>query len=192
MSGNGEPTQSRGDGAAADRRPQRGGERPCASAAAADVARARAAVAAVVDPEIPVLTIEDLGVLRRVERVEGSIRVVLTPTYIGCPATAVIAAEVAAALAKAGLGAAAVVWELSPPWGSDAITASGRSKLAAYGIAPPERRAASLARFADTPVTCPRCGSRLTEKISEFGATPCKALWRCTACREPFEYFKCL
>ena len=192
MNGSGEPSQTRGDRAAADLRPQHGDERPCGSATAEDVARARAAAAAVVEPEIPVLTIEDLGVLRRVELVAGRIRVVLTPTYIACPATAVIAVEVGAALAKAGLGDAAVVWELSPPWGGDAITLSGRSKLAAYGIAPPERRAAAPARFADTPVTCPRCGSRLTEKISEFGATPCKALWRCTACREPFEYFKCL
>lgn len=160
------------------------------------VERARAAAAAVPDPEIPVLTIADLGVLRGVARRGGRVVVTLTPTYTGCPATLAIRLDVEAALAAAGVVDAVVETVLAPAWTTDDITEAGRAKLAAYGIAPPPRRSGRAGRgallFADTEVTCPRCGSAATTRISEFGSTPCKALWRCEACREPFDAFKCL
>ena len=144
-----------------------------------------AAASAVLDPEIPVLTLEDLGVLRGVERRGDRIIVKLTPTYTGCPATHTITRDVEAALRDAGLAEAFVETVLSPPWSTDEITEDGRRKLHAFGIAPP------LEPGRDA-VPCPRCGSTQTERISEFGSTACKALWRCTDCREPFDYFKCL
>jgi ring-1,2-phenylacetyl-CoA epoxidase subunit PaaD len=155
------------------------------------VERARLAAAAVVDPEIPVLTIEDLGVLRGVREREGVIIVTLTPTYVGCPATREIQGMVEAALGAADIGDCVVEWELAPAWSTDDISEGGRDKLAAFGIAPPARTAA-CATGGDGPIGCPRCGSSDTVKISEFGSTPCKALWRCSACAEPFDYFKCL
>jgi len=158
----------------------------------ADVARAWAAAAAVVEPELPFLTIADLGVLRAVTRTENGIIVELTPTYIGCPATLAIRLAVEAALAAAGLAAARVEMRLSPAWSTAEITAEGRRKLAAAGIAPPGAAAGAAALFVDPRVACPRCGSEQTRKISEFGATACKAQWRCEACAEPFEYFKCI
>lgn len=152
---------------------------------------ARSAAAAVVDPEIPVLTIAELGVLRGVERREGEIVVSLTPTYSGCPATQAIRLAVEAALIEAGLHSARVETVLTPPWTSDDLTAEGRRKLKELGIAPPAG-STSLRRPFDTEVVaCPRCGSTATVRISEFGSTACKALWRCQACREPFDYFKC-
>jgi ring-1,2-phenylacetyl-CoA epoxidase subunit PaaD len=157
-----------------------------------DLEGARAIAAAVVDPEIPVLTLEDLGVLRGVERREGRIIVKLTPTYTGCPATLAIQLGVEAALAAAGLGDARVEMVLSPAWSTDDITEAGRRKLAEYGIAPPARGARARSLFAEEEVACPRCGSAATSRISEFGSTACKALWRCNACAEPFDYFKCL
>jgi ring-1,2-phenylacetyl-CoA epoxidase subunit PaaD len=159
---------------------------------AADLELARAVAAAVVDPEIPVLTLEELGVLRGVERRARRIHVLLTRTYIGCPATQAIAAAVNAALVQAGVPDAVVEWVLSPPWSSDDITPQGRRKLLDYGIAPPVRGARARALFADAIVACPKCGATQTTKVSEFGSTPCKALWRCEACAEPFDYFKCL
>ena len=138
---------------------------------------------AVPDPEIPVLSIVDLGIVRFVRwSDEGRLHVGLTPTYSGCPATEVIRQSVATALADAGFGDALIEEVISPPWTTDWVTESGRRKLAAFGIAPP------------TPgqVGCPRCGSRETECISQFGSTPCKAHYRCTACLEPFDRFKCL
>jgi ring-1,2-phenylacetyl-CoA epoxidase subunit PaaD len=158
----------------------------------AELVRARAVAAAVVDPEIPVLTLEDLGVLRGVERRDGRILVMLTQTYIGCPAALAIRVMVEAALGEAGLHDAAVEWVLFPPWTSDDLTEEGRRKLLASGIAPPAPGAAACALFADAVVACPRCGASETVKISEFGSTACKALWRCRACAEPFDYFKCL
>jgi ring-1,2-phenylacetyl-CoA epoxidase subunit PaaD len=143
------------------------------------------AASAVLDPEIPVLTLEDLGVLRGVERRGASIVVKLTPTYTGCPATLAIRRDVEAALREAGLPDARVETVLSPPWSTDEITQDGRRKLREFGIAPP-----SL--FHGQSVPCPLCGSANTERISEFGSTACKALWRCADCREPFDYFKCL
>jgi ring-1,2-phenylacetyl-CoA epoxidase subunit PaaD len=157
-----------------------------------DVARARAVVAAVVDPEIPVLTLEDLGILRRIERRNGELLVELTPTYTGCPATTAIRLAVEAALAAAGMPDARVLNVLSPPWSTDWITEAGRQKLREFGIAPPAAATSGKALFADPSVACPRCGSTETTKISEFGSTACKAQWRCAACAEPFDYFKCI
>jgi ring-1,2-phenylacetyl-CoA epoxidase subunit PaaD len=176
------------------------------------LALAHRTAAAVVDPEIPVLTLEDLGVLRGVERRDGHIVVKLTPTYSGCPATQAIQKAVELALAQAGIVGAAVETVLSPPWSSDDITDEGRRKLEAFGIAPPnrgsglrplsntdrksprrtdERGLTPFKLFGAEVVACPRCGSTDTARISEFGSTACKALWRCRACAEPFDYFKC-
>jgi ring-1,2-phenylacetyl-CoA epoxidase subunit PaaD len=129
------------------------------------------------DPEIPVVSVVDLGIVRSVE---GD-RVVITPTYTGCPATQVIERDIRAALDAAGYRDVRIETVLSPPWTTDWISGEGRAKLHAYGIAPPTRQA----------VECPQCGSTQTEEISRFGSTPCKALWRCTACAEPFDLFKC-
>jgi ring-1,2-phenylacetyl-CoA epoxidase subunit PaaD len=153
---------------------------------------AQRAAAAVVDPEIPVLTLEDLGVLRGVERREGCIVVKLTPTYSGCPATLAIQQAVETALAEAGIVGAQVETVLAPPWSSDDISEEGRRKLQEYGIAPPGRGGAATGLFQEERVACPKCGSTATAKVSAFGSTACKALWRCEACGEPFEAFKCL
>lgn len=162
---------------------------------AADALRERARVAAseVCDPEIPVLTIADLGVLRSVEVAEdGAVEVAITPTYSGCPAMDVIGVEVQVALARAGIDRARVRQVLSPAWTTDWMSEEGRAKLKAYGIAPPERGAGRRGLFAEDRAACPLCGSHDTEKLSEFGSTACKSLWRCRACREPFDAFKCL
>jgi ring-1,2-phenylacetyl-CoA epoxidase subunit PaaD len=158
------------------------------------LARARAAVETVVDPEIPVLTIADLGVLRDVRLAEDErIEVVITPTYSGCPAMNMIALEIEAAIERAGLGRPRVTTVLHPAWTTDWLTAGGREKLRAYGIAPPEGKAGGRrALFGEEQVACPRCGSHETEKLAEFGSTACKALWRCRTCREPFDHFKCI
>jgi len=137
----------------------------------------------VADPEIPVLSITDLGIVRDVDCSDG-VTVSVAPTYSGCPATEVIEASVVAALEERGVDKICVKRVLSPPWTTDWITEEGRNKLRAYGIAPPERR--------DRPIACPRCGAEETELVSEFGSTACKASYRCTSCLEPFEYFKCL
>jgi ring-1,2-phenylacetyl-CoA epoxidase subunit PaaD len=137
----------------------------------------------VADPEIPVLSITDLGIVRDVECGE-SVTVSLTPTYSGCPATEAIEASVVAALEDRGVERVTIKRVLSPPWTTDWISREGRDKLRIYGIAPPERR--------DRPIACPRCESLSTERISEFGSTACKASYKCLECLEPFEYFKCL
>ena len=155
--------------------------------------RAREAAAAVPDPEIPVLTVADLGVLRNVRVAQdGVLEVEITPTYTGCPAMHAIALDIQAALARAGLGNARVVTVLSPAWTTDWMSEEGRRKLMDYGIAPPAPGAGRRALFGVESVTCPRCGSEDTEEIAAFGSTPCKALHRCRTCREPFDYFKCL
>jgi ring-1,2-phenylacetyl-CoA epoxidase subunit PaaD len=156
-------------------------------------ARAWAAAAAVPDPEIPAVTVADLGILRDV-RVEGGVAIArVTPTYTGCPAVAPIEMAVKQALTDAGFDAR-IERAMAPAWTTDWITDEGREKLRAYGIAPPARGASNSrgALFSDTVVACPRCGSTETELISEFGSTPCKSLRRCTACREPFDHFKCI
>ena len=154
--------------------------------------RAWAAAAAVVDPEIPVLTIVDLGVLREVRVENGAVEVFITPTYSGCPAMDMIAVEIALALEKAGFRAPKVTRVLSPAWTTHWISEEGKAKLERFGIAPPRGQAERRALFAEARVSCPRCGSQATSRISEFGSTPCKALYRCTACAEPFDYFKCI
>ena len=152
--------------------------------------RALAAAATVVDPEIPVLTIADLGVLRDVTEQDGRVEVAITPTYSGCPAMNMIALEVELALERAGIpGRVRTV--LEPAWTTDWMTDSGRRKLLAYGIAPPTQAAGRRALFAVDAAACPRCGSARTECLAEFGSTSCKALWRCLDCREPFDQFKC-
>ncbi len=156
--------------------------------------RAWTAAAQVVDPEVPVLTIADLGVLRGVDETDEGVEVRITPTYSGCPAMNVIALEVELALARAGIpGRVRTV--LSPAWTTDWMTDEGREKLRAYGIAPPgpapKGGRGRRALFGADEVACPRCGSADTERLAEFGSTSCKALWRCRACREPFDHFKC-
>jgi ring-1,2-phenylacetyl-CoA epoxidase subunit PaaD len=136
-----------------------------------------AVLAGVADPEIPVISVVDLGIVRSVE----PDRVVITPTYTGCPAAQVIERDIRDALDSAGYRHVRIETALSPAWTTDWISREGRAKLRAYGIAPPTRAA----------VLCPQCGSAETEEISRFGSTPCKALWRCRACAEPFDLFKC-
>jgi ring-1,2-phenylacetyl-CoA epoxidase subunit PaaD len=156
-------------------------------------ARAWAAAAAVTDPEVPVLTIEDLGVLREIRiNAAGRIEAVITPTYSGCPAMDMIALHVELALEQAGFAGAKVSHVLSPAWTTDWMSAEGREKLRAFGIAPPQGKAGRRALFGKDELACPKCGSPDTERIAEFGSTACKALWRCRACREPFDYFKCI
>lgn len=146
-------------------------------------------LASVPDPEIPVLSIVDLGVVRYVRRAaDGRLHVGITPTYTGCPATAAIRSATRAALDEAGHRDALLEEVLSPPWTSDWVTPAGRARLAAFGIAPP----AAAGDPAPGPVRCPRCGSPSTGRISEFGSTPCKAHYVCSACREPFDHFKCI
>jgi len=159
------------------------------------VALAWNALSAVEDPEIPAVNIVELGLIRFVKtQADGILEVGLSPTYVGCPATEVIRASVASALKAADIGGFEVTQVLSPAWTSDWITAEGRRKLHAYGIVPPERTVSSMRDVlrADRPAACPRCHSVDTETVSQFGSTPCKALHRCRACLEPFEYFKCI
>ncbi len=153
--------------------------------------RAWEAAAQVVDPEIPVLTIADLGVLRDIAVTDGHVEVAITPTYSGCPAMNMIAVEIELALARAGISASKIRTVLSPAWTTDWMSDEGRRKLREYGIAPPRASGSRRALFGEQQVACPQCGSEDTEVLSEFGSTSCKALWRCKRCREPFDYFKC-
>jgi ring-1,2-phenylacetyl-CoA epoxidase subunit PaaD len=153
--------------------------------------RAWDAAATVVDPEIPVLTIADLGVLREVDVNDGRVEVAITPTYSGCPAMNMIALEIELALERAGFRDVKVRTVLSPAWTTDWMSEEGRRKLKEYGIAPPLPASSRRALFGVQQVACPQCGSVNTELLSEFGSTSCKALWRCKSCREPFDYFKC-
>ena len=147
--------------------------------------------AAVVDPEIPVLTIADLGVLRDVAIRDGQVEVAITPTYSGCPAMNMIGLEIELALEREGFRHSKVRTVLSPAWTTDWMSEDGRRKLREYGIAPPQAGGSRRALFGVQQVACPQCGSGDTEVLSEFGSTSCKALWRCKSCREPFDYFKC-
>ncbi|MFP5406502.1 MAG: 1,2-phenylacetyl-CoA epoxidase subunit PaaD [Gammaproteobacteria bacterium] len=153
------------------------------------LAAIRRLAAAVPDPEIPVLTLHDLGILRDVVLEHGTPTVLLTPTYSGCPATEAIASQVRAALDEAGFDDARVRTVLSPAWTTDWMSEEGRRKLREYGIAPPACMSCKSGRIAATP-RCPRCDSAEVESISRWASTPCKALYRCTACLEPFDYFK--
>lgn len=153
----------------------------------------RAAAAAVVDPEIRVVTIEELGILREVATdAAGHVTVTITPTYSGCPAMDVIRADIRAALAAAGHPDAEVVTVLRPAWSTDLISPTGRRKLAAAGIAPPGPAPRPGAVPLRLTVRCPRCGSPDTEQLSRFGSTACKSLWRCRSCAEPFDTIKAL
>jgi ring-1,2-phenylacetyl-CoA epoxidase subunit PaaD len=147
--------------------------------------------ARVVDPEIPVLTIADLGVLRDVAVNDGCVEIAITPTYSGCPAMNMITLEIELALEREGIRHSKVRTVLSPAWTTDWMSDDGRRKLKDYGIAPPQAGSGRRALFGEQTVACPLCGSDNTEVLSEFGSTSCKALWRCKNCREPFDYFKC-
>lgn len=144
------------------------------------------------DPEIPVLTIMDLGIVRDVQ-VDDGVLVRLSPTYIGCPATEVIEQSVIAALKAYGIENPRIERVLSPPWTTDWLSEAGRSKLRQYGIAPPVNSSGKHSLLSgDRPIACPRCASTDTLRVSEFGSTPCKASYKCGDCLEPFEYFKCI
>lgn len=153
--------------------------------------RAWAAAAAVPDPEVPCVTVADLGILRFVRLEKGVAVAGVSPTYSGCPAVLAIEMAIEAALRDAGFEAR-IERQLSPPWTTDWITEEGREKLLAYGIAPPEGPAGKAALFSVPEVACPRCRSRDTVQISAFGSTACKAQYQCRACAEPFDYFKCI
>ena len=149
----------------------------------------------VLDPEVPAVSIVELGMVRWVERMpEGSVRVGISPTYTGCPATDVIVRSTREALEGAGFPGVEIDTVLSPPWTTDWITPEGRIKLEEYGIAPPVGSSADKrSLFAPSPaVRCPRCKNLHTTRVSNFGSTACKALYHCDECREPFDYFKCL
>lgn len=146
----------------------------------------------VTDPEVPVLTILDLGIVRDVIVNADDVTVVITPTYSGCPAMDVIALNIRMALAGRIAGQLKVTMQLSPAWTTDWMTEDGKRKLKEYGIAPPIRKSGEeRGLFEEDAVECPRCGSAETELVSRFGPTSCKALYKCNSCKEPFEHFKC-
>lgn len=166
-------------------------------ATVSDLARAWDALASVPDPEIPMVSVVELGIVRDVAIDEGDVVVVVTPTYSGCPATEVIARSIADGLAAAGFASPRVENRLSPPWTTDWMAPEGKRKLAAFGIAPPGTAASRIdvagispLRRASVTVPCPRCASTRTRLVSQFGSTACKAHYRCDACLEPFDYFK--
>ena len=160
---------------------------------AISIERAWDVLARVPDPEIPVISLTELGIVRDVRAAGDAIEVVVTPTYSGCPATEAIARSIEQALRAAGAAQVRIEQRLAPAWTTDWIAPEAKKKLQAYGIAPPHAAAAASERplvLVPRTVACPRCGSDDTERLSQFGATACKALYRCRACREPFEYFK--
>ncbi|WP_100412352.1 1,2-phenylacetyl-CoA epoxidase subunit PaaD [Acidovorax sp. 69] len=176
-----------------------GGHAPQPGGAPSRIERAWEVLDGVLDPEVPAVSVRDLGIVRDVRLAGESLDVVLTPTYSGCPATEVIEHDVLAAIEAAGLGPAYVTLQRAPAWTTDWITEQGRARLLAYGIAPPgplppgtevPLRFMPRANAVAPALACPRCGSLQTERLSAFGSTACKALYRCLACREPFEHFK--
>lgn len=146
------------------------------------------------DPEIPVLSVLDLGIVRGVVEKDTGFEVVITPTYTGCPAMDTIESDIRTHLEQVGLGPIEITTVLDPPWTTAWLSQEGREKLRAYGIAPPNvdanSKVALLAK--GKGIACPRCGSLDTQRVSEFGSTPCKAHYRCNSCLEPFDYFKCI
>jgi ring-1,2-phenylacetyl-CoA epoxidase subunit PaaD len=171
-----------------------------AAAAARRVEDAWQVLHGVPDPEVPAISVTELGIVRDVRAEAGGLEIVVTPTYSGCPATEAIAQAIAEALDAAGLGPTRITQRRAPAWTTDWITPAGREKLRAYGIAPPGACGAAAPagtsanvapiRLLARAVPCPRCGALRTERLSAFGSTACKALYRCLACREPFEHFK--
>jgi ring-1,2-phenylacetyl-CoA epoxidase subunit PaaD len=158
----------------------------------ADADTVRSVAGQVLDPEVPVLTIEDLGILRDARIDDTGIAVVtITPTYSGCPAMEVIAADIRAALSAAGFPRVEIRTVLSPAWTTDWMSEAGKDKLRAYGIAPPHLRADGLVSLT-LSVRCPQCDSLDTREVSRFGSTACKSLWVCQACAEPFDHFKAI
>lgn len=159
----------------------------------ADIQRAYEVLENVMDPEVPVVSVMDLGIVRDISWQEGHLSVVVTPTYSGCPATEYIETSIRDALQEAGFVHPNVSQRLDPAWTTDWITEQGRNRLKAYGIAPPVGSSDKRTLLAETAqVECPHCGSDHTEQLSEFGSTACKALYRCKSCLEPFDYFKCI
>jgi len=158
-----------------------------------DLEAAWATLAGVMDPEVPVVSVVDLGIVRDLDWRNGHLQVVVTPTYSGCPATEVIEGDIREALELAGFSAPQLQRKLTPAWSTDWITDTGRERLRAYGIAPPARGAQGRSLLGASPeILCPQCASAHTERLSEFGSTACKALHRCRDCLEPFDYFKCI
>lgn len=144
------------------------------------------------DPEVPVLNLLDLGIIRDVKFNENEIEIVVTPTYSGCPATSMINMAIKMKLIERGFNNIKITNQLSPAWTTDWMTEEGKQKLKAYGIAPPVYSKNSDELFSKTDeVECPLCGSKYTHLVSQFGSTACKALYQCDDCREPFDYFKC-
>ena len=136
------------------------------------------------DPEIPVISLVDLGIIRGVEWQGDTLEIAVTPTYSGCPATSVINLDIVTALGAKGVDNVRLRQQIAPPWTTDWLSDKGREKLEKYGIAPPQA--------AGGPARCPQCGGEDLERVSQFGSTPCKASWRCRTCLEPFDYFKCI
>ena len=150
----------------------------------------------VADPEIPVISVVDLGIARAIDWVDGECVVTITPTYSGCPAMKVIADTVTASLHEHGIERVRLVNQLSPAWTTDWMSEAGKAALSSYGIAPPAHKVIDISGIKRGPapklaIACPNCGSTHTEVTSQFGSTPCKALYKCLDCREPFDYFKC-
>ncbi len=139
---------------------------------------------AVPDPEIPVISVVDLGIVRAVDWDGDVLDVTVTPTYSGCPATRIIAMDIETALCDHGVSDVRITTKITPPWTTEWLSDKGRARLEDYGIAPPQP--------AGGPTRCPHCKSHAVERVSQFGSTPCKAQWRCTDCLEPFDYFKCI
>lgn len=167
---------------------------------AASLAQVWSWLGEVADPEIPVISIVDLGIVRAVAFDGDACVVTITPTYSGCPAMQVISESVQQALHARGVAKVRLVNQLSPAWTTDAMSAAGKAALTGYGIAPPAQKVVDISglrdgvkRRAEAPlvVACPNCGATHTELTSQFGSTPCKALYKCLDCREPFDYFKC-
>ncbi len=159
-----------------------------------ELTKAHRLLETVCDPEIPVLTVADLGIIRDVRVLDDdTLEVVITPTYSGCPAMNVIEVNIRAALQEGGFERVKVTTVLSPAWTTDWLSEDGRKKLRAFGIAPPASPSADKKALLGEhrALECPHCGSQNTEMISQFGSTACKALFRCLDCREPFDYFKC-
>jgi len=151
-------------------------------------------LATVPDPEVPVLSVVDLGIIRNVEMKHGAIRVTITPTYSGCPAMDVISMQIRMTLLEKGFHDVQIDTALSPAWTTDWMSEAGKQKLKAYGIAPPtiRQQVCHTDLFQqDEAIECPLCGSYNTRMISQFGSTACKALYQCNNCMEPFDYFKC-